>query len=222
MDVRFEHAVYAHAIYIFETFNPGAVHQIWGGNCRGRWALLYSGATPPSPVGHQPRAFSPPISTPDFPVNMVRLVFSNDHIHNYSEIEAVALLGVVTKPRNLGWLEMAEAEWEALKSLDLSNAVKRAGLMALTVDNLADNLALDLSSMGASLLLGDRTSDEHHDVGADEEGAATGIDHFQSLPGEVILHVFSFLDLISLTRCASVCKLFKKVYRSHTYGLYTG
>ena len=35
--------------------------------------------------------------------------------------------------------------------------------------------------------------------------------NFLSLPGEVILHIFSLMDLISLGRCAQVCTLFREV-----------
>ena len=27
VDVRFDHSVFANAVYIYETFNPGSVHQ---------------------------------------------------------------------------------------------------------------------------------------------------------------------------------------------------
>ena len=63
---------------------------------------MYAGVVPPSPVGHQPRAFAPPIrgaATSDFPVNTLRVVFNNDHLNNYSEIEAIALLGTVVNGR---------------------------------------------------------------------------------------------------------------------------
>ena len=59
---------------------------------------MYVVMVPPSPVGHQPRAVAPPIrgaATSDFPINTLRIVFNNDHLNNYSEIEAIALLGTV-------------------------------------------------------------------------------------------------------------------------------
>ncbi len=31
LDVSFEHALAPHAVYVYETFNPGAVAQIWAG-----------------------------------------------------------------------------------------------------------------------------------------------------------------------------------------------
>lgn len=31
IDLRYAHSTFIHAIYIYETFNPGAVVAIWGG-----------------------------------------------------------------------------------------------------------------------------------------------------------------------------------------------
>ena len=39
--------------------------------------------------------------------------------------------------------------------------------------------------------------------------------NFLSLPGEVILHIFSLMDLISLGRCAQVCTLFREVIMNY-------
>jgi hypothetical protein len=221
VDLRFEHAVYAHAIYIFETFNPGTVHQIWGGDGRGRWACLHVGMVPPSPVGHQPRSFSPPIRTPEFPINTVRLIFNNDHLKNFSEIEAVALLGVVTRPnrphtrKELG---LEYVDLSALKELDILSRVKDLGLSSLSTDAAAmsDTLSFDLSEIGNSMLrlLKESEGDDIEEgiVDWDNVCGMDQVNPFQSLPGEVILHVFSFLDLISLGRCAQVCNLFREVF----------
>lgn len=42
--VKFEQAVIATRIIIYETYNPGAVVRIWGGKGRGFWTLLWQGA----------------------------------------------------------------------------------------------------------------------------------------------------------------------------------
>ena len=51
----------------------------------------------------------------------------------------------------------------------------------------------------------DQNSDNDFDVVDSQEK------NFLSLPGEVILHIFSLMDLISLGRCAQVCTLFREV-----------
>ena len=51
----------------------------------------------------------------------------------------------------------------------------------------------------------DQNSDNDFDIVDSQEK------NFLSLPGEVILHIFSLMDLISLGRCAQVCTLFREV-----------
>ena len=51
----------------------------------------------------------------------------------------------------------------------------------------------------------DQSSDSDFDIVDSQEK------NFLSLPGEVILHIFSLMDLISLGRCAQVCTLFREV-----------
>ena len=51
----------------------------------------------------------------------------------------------------------------------------------------------------------DQNSDSDFDILDSQEK------NFLSLPGEVILHIFSLMDLISLGQCAQVCTLFREV-----------
>lgn len=53
IDLKFDHSVYVYAVYVYETFNPGAITGIYGGNCKGSWKKLWSG--PVQNVGHKPR-----------------------------------------------------------------------------------------------------------------------------------------------------------------------
>jgi F-box/leucine-rich repeat protein 4 len=61
------------------------------GDCKGRWQRIWFGS--PVKVGHQPRVFSPPIESTDFPINQIRIHFNQRHLTYYTEIDAVALLG---------------------------------------------------------------------------------------------------------------------------------
>ena len=56
MDLRFNHSINAHAIYIYETLNPGSVMSIWGGDCKGNWQNMWNGPDIPT-YGHAPRQF---------------------------------------------------------------------------------------------------------------------------------------------------------------------
>ena len=53
IDLRFEHSVFVHGVYVYETLNPGSIIAIWAGDCKGRWKKLWSGS--PVRIGHQPR-----------------------------------------------------------------------------------------------------------------------------------------------------------------------
>ena len=53
IDLKFDHSVYVYAVYVYETFNPGAITGIYGGNCKGNWIKLWSGAV--QKIGHKPR-----------------------------------------------------------------------------------------------------------------------------------------------------------------------
>ena len=53
IDLKFDHSVYVYAVYVYETFNPGAITGIYGGDCKGNWKRLWSGAV--QRVGHKPR-----------------------------------------------------------------------------------------------------------------------------------------------------------------------
>ena len=34
--MRFEHSVFVHGVYVYETLNPGSIIAIWAGDCKGK------------------------------------------------------------------------------------------------------------------------------------------------------------------------------------------
>ena len=98
IDLKFEHSVYVYSVYVYETFLPGAITAIFGGNCQGSWAKLWSGPT--QNVARQPRVFSPPIDLTDYPINQLRIVFNQRQLTYYTEIDAVAILGKILQLSN--------------------------------------------------------------------------------------------------------------------------
>jgi len=96
IDLRFEHSVFVHGVYVYETLNPGSIIAIWAGDCKGRWKKLWSGS--PVRIGHQPRQFGPPIEPPSFPFNQIRLYFESLDLPYHAAIDAVCLLGTVQSP----------------------------------------------------------------------------------------------------------------------------
>jgi F-box/leucine-rich repeat protein 4 len=65
LDLYFEYKVYPVKIYIYETYNPGAIVRIWAYDGQTKWNVLWES----HPVIEQPisRIFSPKIKTPNFP-----------------------------------------------------------------------------------------------------------------------------------------------------------
>ena len=86
--------VNAHAIYIYETLNPGSIVNIWGGDCKGSWQKMWNGSDRPT-YSHAPRQFGPPIDCLPKPISMVRIYFNSYQIKSYSAIDAVCLLGTL-------------------------------------------------------------------------------------------------------------------------------
>jgi len=99
VDLGFQHAVdLVSAIYVYETYHPGAVSSVWAGDGRHRWFSLWKRDSDRHPAfpGHHPRAFSPPIlAQAPFPTRVIRLIFCHLGIPGASELDAVALLGNV-------------------------------------------------------------------------------------------------------------------------------
>lgn len=100
IDVRFEHQVFVHGIFIYETLNPGSIVALFAGDCKGKWKCLWSGET--SKIGHQPRQFGPPVEPPSFPAIMVRICFDGDDLPYHAAIDAICLLGTLQSPSTIG------------------------------------------------------------------------------------------------------------------------
>ena len=94
IDLQFKYSVDVHAIYIYETLNPGSIESIWGGDCKGKWQRLWINDPVPCRQGeiHAPRQFCPPIRYADQPINQIRL-YLKAPLAVYSAIDAVCLLG---------------------------------------------------------------------------------------------------------------------------------
>lgn len=65
LDLLFESAVYPWQIFIYETYNPGAVVRIWCGIDNSKWKLLWE--SPPKIVPPNSRSFCPVINTINHP-----------------------------------------------------------------------------------------------------------------------------------------------------------
>lgn len=175
-----------------ETCHPGAVFAIWGGDCSGRWIRLWQSSGETTFMGHKPRAFSPQLATCHFPIQMIRVILCHESLPGHCEIDAVALLGSTSPLPEVTDLQRRLSDLEG-KSFKLIDQVRALGL-----DVIGPEVPLcDLKAIGQDLL---RQPIEDTDNGC-----------FDQLPKEVIFHVFSYLDLMSLARCCQVSKLFAQL-----------
>lgn len=58
--LQFEEYVLPEKVSVFETYNPGAVVQIWAFTIAGEWLPLWQCANH-APVDREPRIFAPPL-----------------------------------------------------------------------------------------------------------------------------------------------------------------
>jgi len=224
IDLKFEHSVYVYSVYVYETFHPGAITAIFGGNCKGKWTKLWSGKTQ-TKVGHQPRIFSPQSQLTDFPINQLRLVFNQRHLSYYTEIDAVAMLGT---------LEPSTTEAKLLSVVSgvskgpILKAVIRQRLyrcLTETLTTFQDILQLNLVEIGMQCLESSAASFKASGGGkTDCTSWSSAVlmtrddGHFSHLPREIILYIFKFLDFKSLVRCSQVSSLFRDIsYDSTLY-----
>ena len=84
-------AVVPTGVVVRETYNPGAIVKIEVSGPSGQRATVYQGQ--PSKVEECPRMFEVDITDVSFPVNSVAITLDQTQVQNWSEIDAVQLIG---------------------------------------------------------------------------------------------------------------------------------
>ncbi|XP_071556701.1 F-box/LRR-repeat protein 4-like isoform X2 [Temnothorax nylanderi] len=101
IDIEFHEAVYPVRVSIYETIRPGGVIQISAQDSNNHWIQLWDESS--EIVLSKSRLFSPPLSHPcDFKTKMLRLVFKDSSHKSYTRLEAAMLIGTsdLILPRN--------------------------------------------------------------------------------------------------------------------------
>jgi len=205
IDLKFEHSVFLYTVYVYETFNPGAIVAIYSGDCKGKWTKLWDGAT--QKVGHKPRVFQPPMDNlNDYPINQLRLIFNQRHLSYYTEIDAVAMLGTLepstTEAKLVSAIDDSKPRGPILKAI-LKRKLYRC--LTETLTSFYDVMQLDLVEIGQQCL----QERQRHDN--DLISASSHDGQFGQLPREIILYIFKFLDFQSLVVCSQVSSLFRNI-----------
>ena len=208
IDVKFDHAVFPFRIHVYETYNPGGLVAIWAGDCLGGWQLLWSESSQArrgshSAVSQQPRQFSPPIQTTDFATKLLRLEFDSTSLSYYTEIDAVCLLGTLDPitPSARAMAMLPPAPRSPLLSAIIKRKLHVVPHPRRVLQACAEQLNRPSLENFTRQMKQRETSPETHD------GC------FELLPREVIIKIFSYLDLISLVRVSAVCRSLRLVAR---------
>lgn len=207
IDVKFDHAVFPFRIHVYETYNPGGLASIWAGDCLGGWRLLWSESpqarSSQTAASQQPRQFSPPIQTTDFATKLLRLEFNGSALSYYTEIDAVCLLGTID-PITPSARALAMLPPAPLSSL-LSTIVKRKLHVVPHPRRVIQSCVEQLNKRSMDNFI--------RQINQRETSPESGDGLFESLPREVIIKIFSYLDLISLVRVSAVCRMLRQVSR---------
>lgn len=193
--VRFEQFVIPEKIILFETYNPGALVRIWSHDITEKWILLWEDE--PHNYGPKSRKFSPPLKKMKLPTKVIRLEFNHSCLDYFTEIDGITLIGrkcnVFSQSDFLSRCRRRNRKGPILRKLESLRF--RPCYKENHQDYLRDFLVNDLEKfIRESALL--------HDDG-EKENTQLGL---RDMPCEILLKIFSYLDMKSLFRMGLVCK----------------
>lgn len=91
--MQFEDFVYPSQIYIFETYNPGAIVKVWAFTIGEKWMCLWENDGVDADIASDSRVFAPQIRDIKTPTRIIRIEFSHRHLDYFTEVDAVVLQG---------------------------------------------------------------------------------------------------------------------------------
>ncbi|XP_075155598.1 F box and leucine-rich-repeat gene 4 [Haematobia irritans] len=205
----FEDYVIPDEIAIFETFNPGAVIRIWAYTIIKTWICLWEDTefyTRPPYTAHKARRFSPPLKKMQMPTKTIRLEFNHQRLHYYTEIDAVLLAGQrfnMTKLQN--FLDFQERQRKGSILCKLQTMKFRPVCKDNYQTRLQHFLEHDLNRFMSAV------TDVQIKQNSSEDNASVSHVDLKDMPFEIVLKIFSYLDLVSLFRVGQVSRFFYEV-----------
>ncbi|KAI5710290.1 hypothetical protein M8J75_007379 [Diaphorina citri] len=223
IDLSFEVAVFPFSVRIYETYNPGSVVRIWAGDRCGRWEVLWEGA--PQAVSTGSRVFKPRIKPINFPTKLIRLEFDQSSLDYYTELDAVLLVGTrePIPPHSPLFSSGDHINSHPITRLqDTSDTVDSHKfnmtpfhkLVVQDLDRILQALEIDRMPSTSPPRLSSANIVKQTDVTRCQNGS------FSILPDEVVLHILSYLDLVSLCRVSHLNAHLHRLATDPT--LYTG
>lgn len=92
--IQFEDFVYPSQIYIFETYNPGAIVKVWAFTITGKWICLWENDEINASISTDSQVFSPIIKDIKIPTKIIRIEFNHSNLEYFTEIDGVLLEGI--------------------------------------------------------------------------------------------------------------------------------
>ncbi|TMW49956.1 hypothetical protein DOY81_004947 [Sarcophaga bullata] len=206
----FEDYVIPEEIAIFETLNPGAVIRIWAYTITKTWICLWEDTdfyTRPPYSLQRSRRFSPPLKRIKLPTKTIRLEFNHQRLHYYTEIDAVLLNGKKFNMRNMQTLlDYYEKQRKGSILCKLQNMKFRPICKDNYQTRLQHFLMHDLNKFMTAL-----NDVQNTDTTATKDKHKTPHVDLKDMPFDIVLKIFSYLDLVSLFRVGQVSRFFYDV-----------
>lgn len=115
--MQFEDFVYPSQIYIFETYNPGAIVKLWAFTIAEKWMCLWENDCLDAEIASDSRVFAPPLKDIKTPTRIIRIEFSHRHLDYFTEIDAVVLQGMcLVTNRRFFWILFCSV-WPFIRKL---------------------------------------------------------------------------------------------------------
>lgn len=225
IDLSFEVAVFPLSVRIYETYNPGSVVRIWAGDRCGRWEILWEGQ--PQIVTTGSRVFKPRIRPINFPSKLIRLEFDQSSLDYYTELDAVLLVGTQQPipPDSSLFTSIGRCGDRVLDYSDIMQQQQPTARDSHKYDMrpLHNMFVKDLDRILRDLNLSLPCNTSCHSskvISQGDEVTRCRNGTFSILPDEVVLHILSYLDLVSLYRVSQLNAHLHRLATDAT--LYTG
>uniref|UniRef100_A0A8D8XHW1 F-box/LRR-repeat protein 4 n=1 Tax=Cacopsylla melanoneura TaxID=428564 RepID=A0A8D8XHW1_9HEMI len=214
IDLSFEVAVFPFSVRIYETYNPGSVVRIWAGDRCGRWKVLWEGA--PQAVSTGSRVFRPRIKPINFPTKLIRLEFDQSSLDYYTELDAVLLVGTrePISPDSPLFTSGGGGEYNYRQQSGGGGGGDRESrkvnmtpfhnLVVRDLDRILQTLELDPRTTTPLSLSPPPPSPPPPPAVMNSDVTRCRNGRFSILPDEVVLHILSHLDLLSLYRVSQL------------------
>lgn len=166
--VEFEDFVFPSEIFIYETYNPGAIVKIWAFTMKEKWVCLWKDdGTDDSSIrlfSSDSHIFSPPIKEMKVATRIIRIEFNHRNLEYFTEIDGILLEGVKFTPRtdSKHHMKLSQVNQESKILRKLEN-VSFIAVPALNQNQnqdklLKDFLMQDLENFIAKINCGDKRS----------------------------------------------------------------